>query len=376
MNLWEIVTTIGGVILLFVILIGFIIWWYYSTFQSEIINYCEHIPEYRYRENVYVPQRNGIYEKKLAVALLDISLNVTKSNCDRGVLPILPPTLPETVTLLECHIFFNKQTRMAVIAFSGSFYLTEWFIDVKYDQVPATSLNNYIPGVQCHRGFYNRYLEMRDFIWSWWNQNLLFIDNLFITGHSLGGALSTICAFDFAHINTPVTSMNNNMMLNNNMLTTNNITSNNITDEVIYFNMMNNSNITEQDYLRMLYDSGNITEFDYLRMLYDMGNISELDYYNNLNNQNNLFGVNKQLIHYSFAAPRSGNVEYANHFKVIMHDTSLRVNNTEDAIPQLPPASIRGWIYKHTDRNIPFTVSLGSLADDHIQAYQCCMPDT
>ena len=39
---------------------------------------------------------------------------------------------------------------------------------------------------------------MRNTLWNWIGENK--ITTLFITGHSLGGALSTICAFDFADI--------------------------------------------------------------------------------------------------------------------------------------------------------------------------------
>ena len=256
----------------------------YYQYRRETINYCQDVGPYLYREQVYLPRFQGIYEKRLAVALLDVSLNVTRSNCTEGELT-LPPGFNQSEKFLECHIFYNLIERTMLIVFSGTFTVGEWYIDLQFIQVPCSRLNNYIDGCLCHEGFYMRYLQMRDFIWGVWNRISSQIGAVFITGHSLGGALSTLCCFDF----------------------------------------------TERT-------------------------------------------GNARMTHYSFASPRVGNPTYADRFNYITGMSSLRVNNTEDIIPQLPPASIEGYTYQHTIQNVPFTVSLGSLTADHIEAYKCCMP--
>jgi hypothetical protein len=81
-----------------------------------------------------------------------------------------------------------------------------------------------------------------------------------------------------------------------------------------------------------------------------------------------------ELIHYSFGAPRSGNVKYADTFAQLV-PTSIRVVNTEDSIPTLPPATINNNIYEQTLGLIPFTKSLGSFDANHITAYIDYMPD-
>lgn len=78
-------------------------------------------------------------------------------------------------------------------------------------------------------------------------------------------------------------------------------------------------------------------------------------------------------IHYSFAAPRSFNVKGAMEFSKLI-PTSLRIVNTEDSIPTLPPATWDGYTYSQTIGMISFTKSLGSLGADHVTAYKNFMP--
>lgn len=80
-----------------------------------------------------------------------------------------------------------------------------------------------------------------------------------------------------------------------------------------------------------------------------------------------------KLINYNFASPRVGNNDYASFFDKNI-TTSFRVNNTEDLITDLPPAQIGPNIYCHTYRNVPFTVSLSNLEQDHTIAYAKNMP--
>lgn len=278
-----------------------------QSFNEDLDQYCDTIDPIIYIYTVLPPITNGIYQKDLANALYEVGANVTKANCT-NILPLPNPNgfnrqLPligiDPVNGEEnmyAYIFWSTETNSAIFAFSGTFSLSEWVSDFQYELVPATELNGYKEGVMCHGGFYDVYLSIRSQLWNWWknmnnksmNNNISNINNnnitdLYITGPSLGGALSTICSFDFADVNT-------------------------------------------------------------------------------------------ELIHYSFAAPRSGNVEYAKIFNDRVPQ-SMRINNTEDIIPALPPATINDNTFEQTTGNVPFTRSLGSLKDNHTTAYARYMPN-
>ena len=252
-------------------------------YNNALESFCESLDEPSYREEAYIPEDYGTYEKNLAVALIDISIASTQSYC-KNIDPIpLPPGFDNQISLVHKtvvygHIFWN--TTYACIVLSGTMSAPEWRADFDSKLVPATILTNYKEGVKCHQGFYGLYVLIRPIIWNWLNSHSD-ITTIFITGHSLGGALSTIAAYDLAQY-TP--------------------------------------------------------------------------------------------IHYSFAAPRSGNVLYAKNFNELVPQ-SLRVNNTEDIVPQLPPATWRDQTYEQTGNSIPFTKSLGSLPLDHVLAYKDFLPE-
>lgn len=262
---------------------------------SQSSRTCADVGTITYRQSVYIPQTNGVYEKNLAVALLDIAINTTKANCS-NVLPLLnPPGFNQQLRIegrepltgqqaMFAYIFWEREQQHAVISFTGTASKAVGQSNLQYQQVAPTALNGYQEGILCHEGFYGIYNSIRDQLWSWWNQNGSWVQTLYITGHSLGGALSTLCGFDFADISAP------------------------------------------------------------------------------------------ELIHYSFAAPRVGNTGFVETF-IDRVPTTLRINNTEDAIPQLPPARIQNWIYSQSGGNIPFTKALDNLSQDHVEAYIDYLPD-
>lgn len=284
-----------------------------NDLNKALSNYCNSLTPIRYRKPVYIPVENGVYERDLGEALVDISFNVSKSNCDNITSIPNPigftnqfklegknPYSNDNIKLLLGYIFWNKESKSAIIAFTGTKFISQWKADFDYIQVAPTKLNNYKKGSLVHQGFYNMYLSVRNELWKWWNKNSKYITTLYITGHSLGGALSTLCVYDFSNV---------------------------------FIDRINANN-------------------------------SQRCYYNDIDNC-----IIKRLpIHYSFASPRVGNTIFAKQFNTIL-PISLRINNTEDFVPQLPPATWKNYTYEHTSGNIPFTISLGSLSKDHIQAY-------
>lgn len=81
---------------------------------------------------------------------------------------------------------------------------------------------------------------------------------------------------------------------------------------------------------------------------------------------------NIELLHYTFASPRVGNVTFANEFNDrVPH--SFRVYNTEDIVVDLPPPIWRHNVYQHVghlENNRAFTTNVGNLVDNHIKVYE------
>lgn len=164
-----------------------------------------------YREAVYLPKVNGRYEQKLAIALTDVSYMTSDANCPT-VLPIpLPPGFDQYLRVegiepvsgdrvMLAYIFWERQLCHAIISFTGTEARSLWRANARYQQVPPVALNGYQDGMLMHSGFYDVYMAVRDQLWAWWNENSSWVATLYLTGHSLGGALSSICAFDFAQV--------------------------------------------------------------------------------------------------------------------------------------------------------------------------------
>lgn len=258
-----------------------------GNINNSLSSFCDNAAPINYTHQVYVPNNYGVYEKRLAQSLLEISLNTSILSCFDVV---NPPTFTKRLkligkdpnngssTLYGC-IYWDKKYQHALFAFTGTTSSAQLVSDLQYQQIPSKILNNYTVGDMVHKGFYNIYLSIRDIIWQWWNVNKF--KYLYITGHSLGGALSILCAYDFS-----------------------------------------------------------------------------------------LF----KPIHYAFAPPRVGNRIFANNFDKLL-PTSIRVVNTCDIVPQLPPSVWDDYIYKETTGYVPFTIALDTMKDNHIQAYLYGLPE-
>lgn len=266
-----------------------------NSVDDAFDGFCTDVVKAVYRRQIYVPVFRGVYNKNLAIGMLDIALNTTRGNCVKDEPLNNPPgftqqlrvegTDPNTgQKVFYGYIFWNIITRNAVFSFTGTATPSELKSDFLYQQVAPIELNNYVAGVLVHKGFYDIYLAVRKTYIEWWRVNGSNINNLFITGHSLGAALSFLCAYDFANLPP------------------------------------------------------------------------------------------SKPIHYAFASPRVGNREFANKFNEIEPYT-LRVINTCDIVPDLPPSSWRGYIYEECGNYVPFTLALDTLYEDHVKAYIIGLPN-
>ena len=81
------------------------------------------------------------------------------------------------------------------------------------------------------------------------------------------------------------------------------------------------------------------------------------------------------IVH-TFASPRVFNRVGANKLNSLVGDGFYRIFNTEDVVPTLPPpivVDLYNWdeyyYYEHCGKNVPFTSNLGTVLDNHGQAY-------
>jgi hypothetical protein len=281
-----------------IIIIGLIVYYLAKNMEERVIRsltketkeLCEDSLSVTYRDTLHLPSINGIYEHDIAIALKDIAANTSQSNCQETT---LPPPFTQYVKFYGKHGhkhghhkdiftaigFWDTASNIACIGFTGTYGHLEWHDDAEIKLVPGVKLNGYVDGILVHKGYYEIYTSVRDELIAWYRS--LGISNLFLTGSSMGGATSTLCAFDFASI------------------------------------------------------------------------------------------VQGQLVHYSFASPRCGNVLFADTYDQRVQG-GIRVYNTEDVVIALPPATFRGNTYKHVCAShgaVGFTKSLGSITMDHIDAY-------
>lgn len=101
----------------------------------------------------------------------------------------------------EAFGFLLTSEQSSVLAFRGSGSAVDWVSDFIAQQTPYRPVKN---SGYTHKGFTDIYMSARDQILTLMEQ-LPADKPLFITGHSLGGALATLAAADIA-ANTPIKS--------------------------------------------------------------------------------------------------------------------------------------------------------------------------
>ena len=160
------------------------------------------------------------YNREDARMLLQLSLMTTEANYLET--PLIPPASLETTDLIynECplpviaqgfthsranrasnlgHILYNEQANTLFIIFTGTSNSCLAGLDLAYHQTELEGLTNYVGGMRGHRGIYLAYHSVRPVLVSTVKKYLPRKPKIIIAGHSLGGALSQLCALDLAY---------------------------------------------------------------------------------------------------------------------------------------------------------------------------------
>jgi triacylglycerol lipase len=88
---------------------------------------------------------------------------------------------------------WNATTKTAIVAIRGTKTVWEWIADIDAAPVPYLP----VPGAGLvHMGFQLVYEHIRRSVANLLSSNCPGVQNIWVTGHSLGGALAVLCAFD------------------------------------------------------------------------------------------------------------------------------------------------------------------------------------
>ena len=101
-------------------------------------------------------------------------------------------------------LYYSKKLNMAIISFSGTMYISEWDNDFDFAQVNPSDINKN-KNILVHKHNYEMYnsfrnnfiIALNDIKSQDTDNDLLFVS----TGHSLGGALASLCYFDIVSNN-------------------------------------------------------------------------------------------------------------------------------------------------------------------------------
>lgn len=91
-------------------------------------------------------------------------------------------------------------SRSAIIAFRGTQQNKDWMTDINAFHV-VYPYENTDSDIMVHRGFINAYKSIRSIVHDYINDHEL--DKVYVCGHSLGGALATLCAVDIQYNFSP-----------------------------------------------------------------------------------------------------------------------------------------------------------------------------
>ena len=183
----------------------------YEMLKTNLVNkyeitkkdYCNFIPDnVKYLSPEIDTNISGaVYNKVLAMQLLEICLNTSIYNC-RVRKVVLPPGFTDYKIMQNKTgisygiIYYNIVSNKIIIAFSGSLGILNYLDQESYEQVTPALFFSSSTDQLVNTDLYNIYI-------TYCQQSILDVLELmqdfstcYITGHSIGGALSILCAAD------------------------------------------------------------------------------------------------------------------------------------------------------------------------------------
>ena len=158
-------------------------------------------------------QMDKCYSYENAQKLLVFSINVTRHNIevengDPNPVPINPPLFNiiqpinarvELDIVNVLYLFYSVTLNMIVISFTGTYNRALWLVDFDYFQLVPKGINNYTEGLKLHGGFWKLYTSVNTHIYNFLEKYANNKTQILVTGHSLGGAMSSLCMYDLYH---------------------------------------------------------------------------------------------------------------------------------------------------------------------------------
>lgn len=147
----------------------------------------------------YLPYNNILTDK--FSALLTYNINVSRSNCPQ-LGPITRPYGFKTYKIMSNGLNYGylfQSDNILIVAFAGTFYKEQWQYNFKTKLVPAIGqINNATIQTKIHKGFFEIYNGLKDQLRFLIQKFIRSNSKFYLTGISLGAAISTIAAMDLA----------------------------------------------------------------------------------------------------------------------------------------------------------------------------------
>lgn len=208
---WECTYRSVAVVIIIIVLVCLITYFFFRNWiqdakraQTEgVIGQC--MADIPFIQNTSWPEYySNQYDSEWAKILLNACLATSQNACYPNKRAYHIPQLPRYQIFQAPDPYDGKQRMFAaafsndrdmMLVFNGTMFRDEWINDADFRQVAPNRLRSYRSGMLVHRGFWNVYQTVREDMIRLVKERSP--QNLIITGHSLGGALSTLAAMDY-----------------------------------------------------------------------------------------------------------------------------------------------------------------------------------
>lgn len=138
-----------------------------------------------------------------AQLLFEFSHNV--SICNRNKMELKPPNFDIVIPINTMSFFenvnalwfcYSTSLNIMILCFTSTYTNSLFLVDVNYLHQDPININNLCPGFKIHGGFSSFYQGFRDKMMKIINKYYNNETKLFISGYSLGGAISTLASLD------------------------------------------------------------------------------------------------------------------------------------------------------------------------------------